>query len=144
MRIVVSSTITHEEQNLVHITSNERRHDMASDDDILIVSGGFQMDASQQSIAETAAQFDDSIDNSKDLPYNAAHSSMFGSGQEAHHVGAGALNLSTMRSISNNLMHWQVASYPYWSLRSTYTFLHVRARMSRIGRASPRSFERST
>lgn len=86
---------------------------MASDDDILIVSGGFQMDASQQSIAETAAQFDDSIDNSKDLPYNAAHSSMFGSGQEAHHVGAGALNLSTIRSFSNNLMHWQVASYPY-------------------------------
>lgn len=62
---------------------------MASEDDILIVSGGFQMDASQQSIAESAAQFDDSIDNSKDLIYGT-HGSVFGSGPEAHHVGAGA------------------------------------------------------
>lgn len=63
---------------------------MASEDDILIVSGGFQMDASQQSIAESAAQFDDSIDNSKDLIYNGTHGSVFGSGPDAHHVGAGA------------------------------------------------------
>ena len=62
---------------------------MASDDDILIVSGGFQMDASQSSIAENAAQFDDSIDNSKDLLYNATHGSTFGSGAEVQHVGAG-------------------------------------------------------
>lgn len=62
---------------------------MASDDDILIASGGFQMDASQNSIAENAAQFDDSINSSKDLLYNTTHGSAFGSGAEVHPLGAG-------------------------------------------------------
>ena len=62
---------------------------MASDDDILIVSGGFQMDASQNSIAENVAHFDDSIDNSKDSLYHPTHGSAFGSGVEVQHVGAG-------------------------------------------------------
>eukprot|EP00892_Ulva_mutabilis_P001960 jgi/Ulvmu1/11765/UM008_0179.1 len=62
---------------------------MASDEDLLIASGGFQMDASQNSIAENAARFDDSINNSKDLLYNASHASVFGSGAEVHPLGAG-------------------------------------------------------